>query len=59
MRPNGTPISGVVILLTHGPDIVGSGPDVVILYARLPAEMAALTPVIVRDVEREAVAPWK
>ena len=56
---NGAPVSGVVVLLTHGPNVIGFGPDAIILYARLPAGLAALTPVIVRDVEREAVAPRK
>jgi hypothetical protein len=59
LKPNGTPVSGAVILLSHGPNVVSNGPDVIIVFVRILSELAELTPVIIRDVEREAVAPRK
>jgi len=53
LRKSDLPISGAAILIADSP---GSGrvPDVLLLAVRLPPELAALAPVIVRQVERDA-----
>jgi hypothetical protein len=45
---NDIPIAGVAILLPDQPDLV-------LLSVRLPPGLARLTPVIIRDVERDAI----
>ena len=46
LKKNGSPIDGVAILS-------GQPPDLILLSARLPKNIAELAPVIVRQVERE------
>jgi len=50
LRKNGTPISGVAIL-------VGPTPDLVFLAVRLPTRQADLTPAIIHQVESDARHP--
>jgi len=47
LKKNDTPVAGAAIL-------IGDPPDVLLLSVRLPPDLARLTPVIVRDVERAA-----
>jgi hypothetical protein len=54
LRANELPIAGVAILISNSPGI-GDAPGVLLLSARLPAELAGLTPAIVRYAERHAV----
>jgi hypothetical protein len=50
LKKNAAPIAGAAIL-------IGDRPDLLLLSVRLPRELARLTPVIVRHVEREAAGP--
>jgi len=54
LRINDLPIAGAAILIYNSP-VIGDAPDVLLLSVRLPHDLARLTPVIVRDLEREAV----
>jgi hypothetical protein len=54
LRKNDSPAAGAAILLGDT-DTFGDPPDVLLLSVRLPADLARLMPVIVRDVERNAV----
>lgn len=47
VKKNGRPIDGVAML-------IGETPDLVLLSVRLPSSLAALTPVIVGQLERDA-----
>jgi len=48
LQKNADPIRGIAIL-------VGKDPDLIFLAIRVPSEMSGLTPVIVQQVEREAI----
>ena len=47
LKKNGSPIEGVAML-------VGPTPDLLLLSVRLPPELSGLTPVIIRQFERDA-----
>jgi len=51
LKQNDSPVTGAAILIGDQPS------DQVLLSVRLPRDLARLTPVIVRDVERDAVVP--
>ena len=56
LRKSNLPVSGAVIML--GKPISGEElPDMLLLAVRLPPALQKLTPVIVRDAEREALVP--
>jgi hypothetical protein len=52
VKKSDTPIAGVAILIGDPPD------HLVLLSVRLPRDLARLTPVIIRDVERGAAGPY-
>lgn len=56
LRKSNLPVSGAVIMLEK-PSSVEELPDMLLLAVRLPPALQRLTPVIVRDAEREALAP--
>jgi len=47
LKKDGSPIAGVAML-------VGQTPDLLLLSVRLPPELSGLTPVIIRQFERDA-----
>ncbi len=51
LKKNDSPIAGTAILIGDPPV------DLLLLSMRLPRDLARLTPVIIRDVERDAVHP--
>ena len=52
VRKNAGPIDGVALFTGKTPS--GERPDLIVLSVRLPSDLAALTPVIIRQAERDA-----
>ncbi len=50
LKKSGLPIAGVAIL-------IGDPPDLLLVSVRLPPHLAQLTPVIVRQIERDTINP--
>ncbi len=53
LKTGALPTSGVAILIEEDPRF-GENPDVLLLSVRLPPDLVALAPIIVRQAEREA-----